>query len=102
MHHVTRVTVLGIGLRPVSEAEVVVVIYLVREARHPNVFFGFFRAAEVEPGVPCVCILGLVSILVGKEFDCGTLFNVVISDPISRVFAMPLGGSFNVGREVVC
>jgi len=101
VHHVTRVTVLGVSLGPVSEAKVIVVIYLVGEARHPNVFCGFFLAAEVEPGVPCVCILGLVFILVGDEFDCSMFFNVVISDPISGAFAMPLGGSFNVGREVV-
>ena len=49
-----------------------------------------------------MCILGLVFVLVGDEFDCGTFFNVVVSDPISGAFAMPLGGSFNMGWEVVC
>ena len=49
-----------------------------------------------------MCILGLVLILVGEEFDGGAFFNEVVFDPISRVFAVPLGGSFNVGGEVVC
>jgi len=57
---------------------------------------------EVEPRVPCVCVLGLVLILVGEEFNSGLFLNEVVSDPIAGVFAMPLGGSFNVGREVVC
>jgi len=57
---------------------------------------------EVEPRVPCVCILGLVLILVGEEFNGGAFFNNVVLDPVTGVFAMPLGGSFNVGREVVC
>ena len=48
-----------------------------------------------------MCILGLVFILVGDEFDCGTFFNVVVSDPISGVFTMPLGRSFNVVGKVV-
>ena len=58
MHHVTCVTVLGVSLGPVSEAEVVLVVYLVGETRHPNVFFGFFSTVEVEPRVSGVCILG--------------------------------------------
>ena len=56
----------------------------------------------MEPRVPCVCILGLVLILVGEEFDGGMLANFGVFDPITGAFAMPLGGSFNVGREVVC
>ena len=40
--------------------------------------------------------------MIGNKFDCGTFFDVVVSDPISGVFAMPLSGSFNVVREVVC
>jgi len=102
MHHVTHVTVLGVGLGPVSKAELVVVVDLVRETRHPSIFCEFFLTVEVEPRVPCVCVLGLVLILVGKEFDGGAFLNEVISNPISGAFAMPLGGSFNVGREVVC
>jgi len=101
VHHMTRVTVLGVGLGPVSKAEVVFVVYLVSEAHHPDVFCGFFLMAEVEPRVPCVCILGLVFILVGDEFNCGAFFDVVVFDPISGAFAMPLGGSFNVVGEVV-
>jgi len=97
-----RITVLGVGLRPMSKAEVVVVVDLVGKARHPSVFHEFFLAVEVEPRVPCVCVLGLVLILVGEEFDSSAFFNEVVSDPISGVFAVPLGGSFNVGGEVVC
>ena len=102
MHHVTRVTVLGVGLGPVPEAEIVLVVDLVGKARHVSVFREFFLTVEVEPRVPCVCVLGLVFILVGEKFDCGTFFDVVVSDPIAGAFAMPLGGSFNVGWKVVC
>jgi len=49
-----------------------------------------------------VCVLGLVFILVGKEFDGGTFADFRVFDPISGAFAMPLGRSFNVEREVVC
>jgi len=55
----------------------------------------------VEPRVPCVRVLGLVLIFVGKEFNGGSFLNKVISDPIAGAFAMPLGGSFNVGGEVI-
>src|SRR5712671_5392410 len=102
VHHVTRVTVLGVGLGPVSKAEIVLVVDLVGKARHVSVFRKFFLAVKVEPRVPCVCILGLVLILVGEEFDGGTLADFGVFDPITGAFAMPLGGSFNVGREVVC
>ena len=57
---------------------------------------------EVEPRVPCVCILGLVFILIGEEFDSGAFANFGVFDPIPGAFAMPLGRSFNVGWEVVC
>ena len=59
-------------------------------------------AVEVEPRVPCMRVLGLVLILVGEEFDGGTFADFGVFDPIAGAFAMPLGGSFNVGREVVC
>src|SRR5712672_1791991 len=101
-HHVTCVTVLGVGFRPMSKAEVIIVVDLVRKARHPSVFRKLFLAVEVEPRVPCVRVLGLVLILVGEEFNSGAFFNEVVFDPISGAFAMPLGGSFNVGGEVVC
>jgi len=91
-----------VTLGPVSKAEVVVVVNLVREARHPSVFCEFFLSVKMEPRVPCVCVLGLVLILVGEEFNCGAFFNIVVFDPIARAFAMPLGRSFNVGGEVVC
>jgi len=58
-----------------SKAKLVVVIDLVRKACHPGVFRKFFLAVEVEPRVPCVCILGLVLILVGKEFNGSAFFN---------------------------
>jgi len=57
---------------------------------------------EVEPRVPCVCILGLVLILIGEEFNGGAFADFGVFDPIAWAFAMPLGGSFNVGGEVVC
>jgi len=57
---------------------------------------------EVEPRVPCVCVLGLVLILVGEEFNRSLFLNEVVSDPVAGAFAMPLGGSFNVDGEVVC
>jgi len=56
----------------------------------------------MEPRVPCVCVLGLVFILVGEEFDGGTFADFGVFDPISGACVMPLGGSFNVGWEVVC
>jgi len=102
MHHVTRVTVLGVGLRPMSKAEIVVVVDLVGEARHPSVLCEFFLTVEVEPRVPCMRVLGLVLILVGEELDGGTFADFGVFDPISGAFAVPLGGSFNVGWEVVC
>ena len=102
MHHVTRVTVLGVGFGPVSKTEIVLVVNLVGEAHHPSVLCEFFLMVEVELRVPCVCILGLVLILIGEEFDGGTFADFGVFDPISGAFAMPLGGSFNVGREVVC
>jgi len=102
VHHVTCVTVLGVGLGPVSEAEIVLVVDLVGKACHVGVFRKFFLAVEMEPRVPCVHVLGLVLILVGEEFDGGTFADFGVSDPISGAFAMPLGGSFNVGWEVVC
>ena len=102
MHHVTRVTVLGVGLGPVSKTEIVVIINLVGKARHIGVFRKFLLTVEVEPRIPCVCVLGLVLILVGEEFDGGTFADFGVFDPITGAFAMPLGGSFNVGREVVC
>jgi len=61
-----------------------------------------FCSVEVEPRVPCVCVLGLVFILVGEEFDGGAFADFGVFDPITGAFAMPLGGSFNVGWEVVC
>jgi len=102
VHHVTRVTVLGVSLGPMSKAEIIVVVNLVGEACHPSVLSRFFLSVEVEPRVPRVCVLGLVLILVGEEFNGGLFFNEVISDPISGAFTMPLSGSFNVGGEVIC
>jgi len=49
-----------------------------------------------------VRVLGLVLILVGEEFNGGTFADYGVFDPISGVFAMPLGRSFNVGGEVIC
>jgi len=59
-------------------------------------------AVEVEPRVPCVRVLGLILILVGEEFDGGTFADFGVFDPITGAFAVPLGGSFDVGWEVVC
>jgi len=102
VHHVTHVTVLGVGLGPMAKTEIVVVVDLVGETRHIGIFCKFFLAVEVEPRVPCVRVLGLVLILVGEEFDGGTFADFGVFDPISGAFAMPLGGSFNVGWKVVC
>ena len=102
MHHVTRVTVLGVSFGPVSEAEIVLVVDLIGEARHVGVFRKFFLTVEVEPRVPCMRVLGLVLILIGEEFDGGAFADFGVFDPISGAFAMPLSGSFNVGWEVVC
>ena len=102
MHHMTRVAVLGVGLGPMAQAEIVLVIDLVGKARHVSVFRKFFCSVEVEPRVPCVRVLGLVLILIGEEFDGGTFADFGVFDPITGAFAVPLGGSFNVGREVVC
>jgi len=101
VHHVTRVTILGVSLRPMSEAKVIVVVDLVGEAHHPGILSKFFLMVEVEPRVPCVRVLGLVLILVGEEFNGSAFFNEVVFDPISRAFVMPLCGSFDVGGEVV-
>jgi len=49
-----------------------------------------------------VSVLGLVLILVGEEFDGSAFADFGVFDPVSGAFAMPLGGSFNVGGEVVC
>ena len=98
----TRVTVLGVGLGPMAKAEIVLVVDLIGEARHIGVFRKLFLAVEMEPRVPCVCVLGLILILVGEEFDGSTLADFGVFDPITGAFAMPLGGSFNVGGEVVC
>jgi len=102
VHHVTRVTILGVRFGPMAKAKLVVVVDLVGEARHIGVFREFFLTVEVEPRVPCVRVLGLVLILVGEEFDGGTFADFGVFDPVTGVFTMPLGGSFNVGREVVC
>ena len=102
MHHVTRVTVLGVGLGPMAESEIVVVVDLVGKTRHVGVFRELFCSVEMEPRVPCVCVLGLVLVLVGEEFDGSTFADFWVFDPIAWVFAMPLGGSFNMGGEVVC
>jgi len=56
---------------------------------------------KVEPRVPCVCVLGLVSILIGEEFDDGTFANFGVFDPITGACIVPLGRSCNVGGEVV-
>src|SRR5712671_6341591 len=48
VHHVTHVTVLGVGLGPVSKAKLIVVIDLVGEMHHPSVFCKFFLVVEVE------------------------------------------------------
>jgi len=85
-----------------AKAKLVVVFDLVGEARHVGVFREFFLTVEVESRVPCVRVLGLVLVLVGEEFDSGTFADFGVFDPIAWVFAMPLGGSFNVGQEVVC
>jgi len=102
VHHVTCVTVLGVGLGPMSKAEVVVVVNLVRWVRHVGVFRKLFLSVEMEPRVPCVCVLGLVLILIGEEFDGGTFADFRVFDPIAGAFAVPLSGSFNVGWKVVC
>ena len=83
-------------------AEVVVIVDLVGEARHPSVLSEFFLTVKVEPRVPCVRVLGLVLILVGEEFDGGAFADFGVLDPITGAFTMPLGGSFNVGGEVIC
>jgi len=49
-----------------------------------------------------VYVLGLIFILVGEEFNGGTFADFGVFDPVAWVFAMPLGGSFNVGGEVIC
>jgi len=85
-----------------AEAEIVLVIDLVGKARHVGVFRKLFLTMEVEPRVPCVCVLGLVLILVGEELDGGSFADFGVLDPITGAFAVPLGGSFNVGWEVVC
>jgi len=85
-----------------AKAEIVVVVDLVGKARHIGVFCRLFLAVEVEPRVPCVRVLGLVLILVGEEFDGGAFADFGVFDPIAGAFAVPLGGSFNVGQEVVC
>src|SRR5712671_3083918 len=72
------------------------------KAHHVSVFRELVLTVEVEPRVPCVCVLGLVLILVGKEFDSSTFADFGVFDPVSGAFAMPLGGSFNVGWKVVC
>jgi len=48
-----------------------------------------------------VCVLGLVFILVGEEFDSGTFADFGVFDPITGVCIVPLGGSCNMGGEVV-
>ena len=45
------------------------------DRNNPGVFQKLFLAVEVEPRVPCVCVLGLVLILVGKEFDGSAFLN---------------------------
>jgi len=100
--HVSRVAVLGVHLGPMSEAELVVVIDLVVETRHPSIFGKLFLLMEVEPRVPCVCMLGLVPILVGEEFDGSAFTDCGVFDPIAWACIVPLGGSFNVGGEVIC
>src|SRR5712672_1386271 len=102
MHHVTCVTVLGVGLGPMAEAKIVLVVDLIGEARHISVFRKLFLAVEVEPRVPCVRVLGLVPILVGEEFDGGTFADFGVFDPVAGAFTVPLGRSFNVGGEVIC
>src|SRR5712671_3336292 len=97
----TRVAVLGGGLGPMAKAEIVLVVDLIGEARHIGVFRKFFLTVEVEPRVPCVSVLGLVLILVGEEFDGGAFADFGVFDPIAGAFAMPLGGSFDVGWKVV-
>jgi len=92
----------GCRSRTNGQDPIVVVVDLVGEARHIGVFRKLFLAVEVEPRVPCVRVLGLVLILVGEEFDGGTFADFGVFDPVSGAFAMPLGGSFNVGWEVVC
>ena len=56
---------------------------------------------KVEPRVPCVCVLGLVLILVGEEFDGGSFADCGVFDPITGACIVPLGGSCYVGGEVV-
>jgi len=102
VHHVAHVTVLGVHFGPMAKAKFVVVFDLIRKARHIGVFHKLFLAMKVEPRVSCVCVLGLVLILIGKEFDGGAFADFGVFDPISGAFAMPLGRSFNVGWEVVC
>jgi len=102
VHHVTRVTVLCVRFGPMAKAKLIVVVDLIRKARHIGVFHEFFLTVEVEPRVPCVCVLGLVLILVGEEFDGGTFADFGVFDPIAWAFAMPLGRSFNMRWEVVC
>ena len=75
MHYVVHIAILGVRLGPMPEAELVVIVDLVIETRHPSVFGELFLSMEVEPRVPCMCMLGLVLILVGEEFDGGTFAN---------------------------
>jgi len=55
----------------------------------------------MEPRVPRVCVLGLVLILVGEEFDGSSFADCWVFDPITRACIVPLGGSCYVGGEVV-
>ena len=48
-----------------------------------------------------MCILGLVFILVGEEFNGGTFADCGVFDPITGACIVPLGGSCYVGGEVV-
>jgi len=75
VHHVTRVTVLGVGLGPMAKAEIVLVVDLIGEACHIGVFRKFSWRWRWNQEFPCVCVLGLIFILVGEEFDGGTFAN---------------------------
>ena len=46
--------------------------------------------------------MGLVQILVREELYCEMFVCFGVLDPITGLLVVPLGGTFNVGGEVVC
>ena len=91
-HCVSCVLVLGVGLGPMAKSVLVLIVDLIWPACHPvvGVVCGL---VEVEPAVPCVCVLGLILILIGEEFDCKSFAGSGVLNPISGAAGVPLGGS---------